>query len=218
MSFDCVIFGAGSLGMVFGGLLAERGHRVRMVGRRRHVEAIRRDGVHVEGIWGEHAVRVEQATETVQELGGGTPELVLICVKSFHTAAAVEAIRAAGVEEECVITSLDYGVLREVRALAPELPLGMIVTARVGRIERLDVDFYSAQPNLATVSFIREAHERGREVHVWTLNDAKRIARFADRGVNSIITDHPKLAISVLEARTEADELYAAIMRLFRSD
>lgn len=130
--------------------------------------------------------------------------------------AVVDLIRAADFEEECVITSLDYGILKEIRVLQPELRLGMIVTARVGRLDRLDVDFYSTQPNLATFTFIRDAHESGREVHVWTLNDPRRMSLFADRGVDAIITDYPRVAVSLLKARTEGDEFYAAITRLFR--
>jgi glycerophosphoryl diester phosphodiesterase len=42
---------------------------------------------------------------------------------------------------------------------------------------------------------LREAHRRGKEVHVWTVNDARQMARLMKRGVDNIITDDPDILI-----------------------
>ncbi|MCZ6787341.1 MAG: glycerophosphodiester phosphodiesterase [Planctomycetota bacterium] len=130
--------------------------------------------------------------------------------------AVLKAIRRTDSADECVIQSLDYPVLQEVRALDPDLYIGMIVSAKIGRVGKLDVDFYSVHSKHATVAFIREAHESGRDVYVWTVNEPAAMRRFIDRGVDSIITDHPRPMVAILEDRSGADELYAAIVRLFR--
>ncbi|MHC4223871.1 MAG: glycerophosphodiester phosphodiesterase family protein [Planctomycetota bacterium] len=130
--------------------------------------------------------------------------------------AVVEAIHGAEFQDDCVIQSTDYQILQEVRTLDPDLTIGIIVAASVGRLGRLDVDFYSVQPKYASVGFIRKAHESGRDVYVWTVNKESAMTRFIDRGIDTLITDRPRPALGILDARSEADELYAALARLFR--
>ncbi|MHC5010943.1 MAG: glycerophosphodiester phosphodiesterase family protein, partial [Planctomycetota bacterium] len=72
------------------------------------------------------------------------------------------------------------------------------------------------QVGLATVSFIRQAHREGREVHVWNLKTEREIRQFLDRGPDNLITDFPRVAREVLDARSPTDELRAAVIRLFR--
>ena len=44
---------------------------------------------------------------------------------------------------------------------------------------------------------MRAAHRLGREVHVWTVNDARQMTQVMKRGVDNIITSDPDLAIQV---------------------
>ncbi len=128
----------------------------------------------------------------------------------------VNSIRRTQFADDCVITSTDYEILKQVRRLDPSLRLGIIVAASVGRLHKLDVDFYSVQPAYATVSFIREAHNRGRDVHVWTVNETRMMRLIMDRGADNIITDYPLRVIRILDERSEIDEFLAAILRLFK--
>jgi 2-dehydropantoate 2-reductase len=80
-----------------------------MLARGAHLDAIRRDGLRVRSnIEGEYAVRVEAADAV-----GSTPaDAVLLCVKSFDTESAVEAIRPA-VGLDTAVLSLQNGVDNE---------------------------------------------------------------------------------------------------------
>ncbi len=51
-----LVMGAGALGSVFGGLLAERGHDVTFVGADDHLLAMQKQGLTITGIWGEHRI------------------------------------------------------------------------------------------------------------------------------------------------------------------
>ena len=127
----------------------------------------------------------------------------------------VDLIQEMDFAPHCVITSLDVGMLRRVRAKDPTLRIGAIVTAAIGNVHALDVDFYSVERALATVTFIRASHAKGREVHVWTTNTERTIRRMIDRGADSLITDHPTRAVALRDARGADDELRANLLRLF---
>ncbi len=46
-----LIFGAGGVGSVFGAFLARMGHEVSLLGRPWHLDAIRKNGLVITGIW-----------------------------------------------------------------------------------------------------------------------------------------------------------------------
>ncbi|RPF49637.1 ketopantoate reductase PanE/ApbA-like protein [Thermodesulfitimonas autotrophica] len=48
-----LVIGAGALGSVFGGYLSLAGEEVTLLGRPWHLEAVARQGLFIEGIWGE---------------------------------------------------------------------------------------------------------------------------------------------------------------------
>ena len=82
---EILVFGAGSLGSLVGGLCA-REHRVTLVGRDPHVAAIRESGLAVEGAV-EFTTHAEART-TVPD----SADLALVTVKSFDTPAAGRAL------------------------------------------------------------------------------------------------------------------------------
>jgi len=48
---------------------------------------------------------------------------------------------------------------------------------------------------------VRAAHERGLQVHVWTINDSGEIGRLLDLGVDGIMTDRTDVLKDVLTER-----------------
>lgn len=104
-----LVFGAGALGSVVAARLAGA-HDVALVGRRAHVEAIRRRGLKVSGKTEIVATGLEAVT-SVGELGGPPPEVVLLTVKSYDTAAAVAAL--SPFRDASVLVSLQNGLGNE---------------------------------------------------------------------------------------------------------
>ena len=105
-----VVMGAGGVGGYFGAKLARSGVAVTVIARGEHLAAIRRDGLRIRSaVEGEFVVR-----PTAVEDPAGLPaaDLVLFCVKSFDTEAAVERIRPV-VGPETAVLSLQNGVDNE---------------------------------------------------------------------------------------------------------
>jgi 2-dehydropantoate 2-reductase len=82
------IIGAGAIGSALGALLRRAGHQITLIGRAAQVEAIRRDGLRVDGARGAFTVRVA-AAETLDF----RPELALLTVKTQDVVDAVQANR-----------------------------------------------------------------------------------------------------------------------------
>ena len=82
---EILVFGAGSLGSLLGGLLA-RSHEVTLVGRNPHMRAIEDGGLRLSG-------HVETTVHPSVRLdAAGSADLVVVCVKSFDTESAAEAL------------------------------------------------------------------------------------------------------------------------------
>ena len=79
-----LVMGAGALGSIFGGLLAEHGHDVTFVGADDHLLALKQQGLSITGIWGEHRLDSVKAYYGTKGLSG-VFDVVLLSVKSYHT-------------------------------------------------------------------------------------------------------------------------------------
>lgn len=88
------ILGAGSLGCVFGGMLAEGGHEVLLVNRNAAlVDRLNAQGLTLDmGDAGRRVVPVQAATACTPD---APVDLLVVLVKSFDTAAALDGARAA---------------------------------------------------------------------------------------------------------------------------
>ncbi len=78
--------GAGAIGSLFGGLLAKAGNEVSFVGRKPHIDKIHQNGLLLEGISGEHRIKLKVTTDASKFQA---PELIILTVKAYATAQAV---------------------------------------------------------------------------------------------------------------------------------
>jgi 2-dehydropantoate 2-reductase len=72
-----LIAGAGALGSVFGGFLRRAGDDVTLLGRAAHLDAVARDGLRIDGLWGEHVVRGFAVATEVAALRGPFDAILL---------------------------------------------------------------------------------------------------------------------------------------------
>ena len=88
-----------------------------------------------------------------------------------------------------MIISLSLQAIEQVRSLWPELPTGYLSSVSLGSLSRLPVTALALSRQRSTAPVIREAHARGLEVYVWTVNDAGGMIEMIGRGADGIITD-----------------------------
>lgn len=113
----------------------------------------------------------------------------------------VEIVEQSDMVDDVMIMSLDYKGLRKMRELRPEWTIGLLAAEVVGNLSQLDVDFLAVKLRLLSPELMLAAGNAGKQVFVWTLNDAYNMTRAISFGVDGIITDEPALARKVLEDR-----------------
>ena len=100
------VMGAGAVGCYYGGMLARAGHALTLIGRPRHVEAVRRDGLLLETRTLREYVPARADTDASAMSGVG---LVLFCVKATDTERAGTDM-APHLEPGAVVLGLQNGV------------------------------------------------------------------------------------------------------------
>jgi len=134
----------------------------------------------------------------------------------------VAALRAHGLAERGLISTMETASLARLRELAPEIRLGWsvprvrrnylahpatrllalaaIVYARrvlpprlVAAIRAGEIEAVMAHWSLVNAGFWAAIREAGGELYVWTVDDAERIAELEALGVTGIISNDPRL-------------------------
>jgi 2-dehydropantoate 2-reductase len=103
------IMGSGGLGGYFGARLARGGADVHFIARGRHLEAMRRDGLRVEG---PEPLHIEAVQATDDPATVGAVDFVLLGVKLWDTEAALEQMRPL-VGPHTTLISFQNGVLKD---------------------------------------------------------------------------------------------------------
>lgn len=101
-----VVVGAGAVGSFFGAMLARAGHRVTLIGRAPHVQAIEAHGLQLHKGGQVEAVRLAASSDITAVRGA---DLVLFCVKSTDTDAVARQM-APLLDADALVLSLQNGV------------------------------------------------------------------------------------------------------------
>ncbi|MBA2961423.1 MULTISPECIES: ketopantoate reductase family protein [Ramlibacter] len=103
------IMGSGGLGGYFGAKLADGGADVHFIARGAHLEAMRRDGLRIDG---PSPLHVRQVQATSQPADVGVVDVVMLAVKLWDTEQALEQIRPM-VGPDTTVISFQNGVLKD---------------------------------------------------------------------------------------------------------
>src|SRR6516164_349136 len=105
-----VMMGSGGVGGYFGAKLAAGGADVHFVARGAHLDAMRSQGLTIEGGPAPFHLSNVQATNNPSSIG--TADFVLIAVKLWDTAAAIEEVKPI-IGPRTTVISFQNGVLKD---------------------------------------------------------------------------------------------------------
>ena len=119
-------------------------------------------------------------------------------------ARVVSVVRASG-HAAVTISSFDHPVLRDVKAIAPEIPTAVLYEARPIDPVRLAREAGAAilHPNwiYVTPDLVAAAHVAGLRVETWTVDEPAHLAHIVGVGVDGVITNHPDRLRAILADR-----------------
>jgi 2-dehydropantoate 2-reductase len=110
-----IVYGAGAVGGVVGGRLAENGHQVILIARGPHLDAMATRGLRVESPEGSTIVR-PPVVGSPADIEWRPDDVVLLAVKSQDTAVALRRM-AASAPDSVAVACLQNGVANERQAL-----------------------------------------------------------------------------------------------------
>jgi glycerophosphoryl diester phosphodiesterase len=124
-----------------------------------------------------------------------------------------ELIRDYGMTDRVLIASFNSDTIKAFRTSCPEvattagegevkLLYGLSIPFLAGfyqpAAEAVQVPEYWGDIHVLTSRLVSAAHNRGMDVHVWTVNEADDMQRMLDLGVDGIITDHPDMLLTLV--------------------
>ncbi|GHD94419.1 glycerophosphodiester phosphodiesterase [Streptomyces naganishii] len=138
-------------------------------------------------------VKAEPALLPLLDLIERTGAWGRVCVGSFSEARVVRAQRLAGPR---LATSYGTRGVLGLRLRSWGVPAALRRSAVAAQVP-------VSQSGVPVVDplFLRAAHARGLQVHVWTVNEPERMHRLLDLGVDGIMTDHIDTLREVMEDR-----------------
>ncbi len=111
---------------------------------------------------------------------------------------AVDLIRAHDMADQVCVASVSYDCLGRVKAYDPGITTIYDMTVAFGNIAELkDADILSVDEAFVSPLLVDEAHEHGKQVFAWTVNEPDNMLRMYCYGVDSIVTDDVETALSV---------------------
>lgn len=125
-----------------------------------------------------------------------------------------QLIRQHAMQDKVLVASFHQDALDEFRAACPEVSTSAtqneVISFFARHFVRLGATYspqaqavqapeYRSGLHVVTPRFVQDAHQRGMDVHVWTVNDQADMQRMIELGVDGIITDYPDRLLKLLD-------------------
>ncbi len=115
----------------------------------------------------------------------------------------ISTIRLYKLESKVIISSFNHYSIHKISKMAPDIMTGILYVGILYNPWNYarNIGAKAIHPYYLGISsdIIKQSHEHGIKVNVYTVNKEKDIVRMIEKGVDTIITDYPKIAISLIE-------------------
>ncbi|EOD6223975.1 glycerophosphoryl diester phosphodiesterase membrane domain-containing protein [Enterococcus hirae] len=102
-----------------------------------------------------------------------------------------------------ILQSLTYQTVSDLKNANPNFHVGYILPFNIVGPPVTPADFLTMEYSTINRNFIDSAHQDGKKVYVWTVNDSDGISRMMFYGVNGIITDQMTILNENIKAMDE---------------
>ncbi|MDB4416459.1 glycerophosphodiester phosphodiesterase [bacterium] len=126
----------------------------------------------------------------------------------------LDIVNAHEMSSDVMYMSLNLDAVTKIKELNPKCRAGLLMSVLSGNIQDTKADFLAVNAMFVNRSFIQRAHASGKEVYVWTINDAVTMSRMIGIGVDGLITDKPDLARQVLAERSTLNPAERLLLEL----
>lgn len=126
----------------------------------------------------------------------------------------LDIVNAHGMSSDVMYMSLNIAAVSKMKKLDPDCRAGLLMSVLGGKIRDIDADFLAVNAMFVNRSLIQRAHASGKQVYVWTINDAVTMSRMIGIGVDGLITDKPDLARQVLAERSTLNPAERLLLEL----
>jgi glycerophosphoryl diester phosphodiesterase len=109
----------------------------------------------------------------------------------------LNSLREYKLEENYVVSSFLPEVVMEMKTRSAKVQAGIICDKprQLAGWRDYAVEYVIPHYSLVTRGLVEEVHSEGRKLFTWTVNDQKAMLRFADWGVDGIISDETELLV-----------------------
>ena len=148
--------------------------------------------------------------EQVYELTAPLGMIVNVEIKSADPAiipACAEIAKRCGMEDKVIYSSFDHFQIERMKqydpcaAIAPLYSFNMLKPWNYA----VDINAQAVHPKYTQIhsieNYVKECHDRGVRVNVWTANTEEEISFLLDAGVDAIITNYPDVAMRLAEQK-----------------
>jgi glycerophosphoryl diester phosphodiesterase len=113
----------------------------------------------------------------------------------------IELVHQRDLLDKAIVTSSDRKVLHAMHYQAPAIKLGYVYERGdpFNVTDDCGCRYLVAKWSLCKQALIKQARERKLNISCWTVNDADTIRKLCELGMDSIITDYPTIAMSVIK-------------------
>ena len=102
--------------------------------------------------------------------------------------------------------------LKLIREKNPDIKLGQIMYAAFGRLEDLDVDFYTVKTNMVSKSFVARARRADKGIFVWVIDKEEELKNMMTYDIDAVITSDLAMTVEILKTEyTQVDEQIVGI-------
>ena len=188
-------------------ILNHDGNFQRVAGDKRKPEDMTLEEIRELSVEGEPVATLEEALEATRGKGILFIELKGSTADQQMADDAVKIIKEKGMEDECVLIGMDYGLIDYIETTYPEMQTGYLTFASFGDTAKLNCDYLALEEESATAEVISEIHKQGKQVLVWTSNKRKAQKHFLCSKIDGLITDNASQAIKLIQELSERSDL-----------